>query len=206
MDVWRNCETTIFIVEIWFIQLKQAFLMYTYGWWFRNPAPVDRWFIHVYPIIYRVLYISGPGGWEWDFWTINSSSLKEKLLWSYLSPVNRCKNSTVKFESETHGSPGQSFGTSQLMSIVLSACDEVEVATLSSWWFPVLFKFLPPIFWGNDPIWLILNHQLAVFFGSPEKKEVHDPVNQHSWLENGRWIGDWAFPLLNIGIFQPSLC
>ena len=25
----------------------------------------------VYPIIYRVLYI--PGGWPWDFWTINSS-------------------------------------------------------------------------------------------------------------------------------------
>ena len=24
----------------------------------------------VYPIIYKVLYI--PGGWEWDFWTINS--------------------------------------------------------------------------------------------------------------------------------------
>ena len=29
----------------------------------RNPAPVDGYI--VYPIIYRVLYISG--GWEWDF-------------------------------------------------------------------------------------------------------------------------------------------
>ena len=46
-------------------------------------------FIHVYPIIYRVLYISGPGGWEWDFWTINTSSLKGttamKLLESHQS-------------------------------------------------------------------------------------------------------------------------
>ncbi len=33
------------------------------------PAPVDRYIVH--PIIYRVLYI--PGGWEWNFWTINSS-------------------------------------------------------------------------------------------------------------------------------------
>ncbi len=24
----------------------------------------------VYPIIYKALYI--PGGWPWDFWTINS--------------------------------------------------------------------------------------------------------------------------------------
>ena len=23
-----------------------------------------------YPIIYRILYV--PGGWPWDFWTINS--------------------------------------------------------------------------------------------------------------------------------------
>ena len=28
----------------------------------------------VYPIIYRVLYI--PGGWPWDFWTINSMNIK----------------------------------------------------------------------------------------------------------------------------------
>ena len=100
---------------------------------------------------------------------------KEQLLWSYLSPINQCKNSTVKFESETHGlCLSQSFGTSQLMGIVLSACDEVEVATLA---WPVVvsstFLFLPLITWGNDPIWLILNHQLAFFFGSPEKKEVH---------------------------------
>ena len=26
----------------------------------------------VYPIIYKALYM--PGGWPWDFWTINSST------------------------------------------------------------------------------------------------------------------------------------
>ena len=43
----------------------------SYCWWFRNPvnSPVEGKV--VYPIIYRILYI--PGGWEWDFWTINST-------------------------------------------------------------------------------------------------------------------------------------
>ena len=44
-------------------------------WMERIPAPVN---ICKYPIIYRVLYI--PGGWEWDFWTNNSSSVK---LWKF---------------------------------------------------------------------------------------------------------------------------
>ena len=30
-----------------------------------------------YPIVYRLLYI--PGGWEWDFWTINRSSSCSKF-------------------------------------------------------------------------------------------------------------------------------
>ena len=37
----------------------------------------------VYPMIYKVLYI--PGGWPWDFWTINSTKLffaKGDRLWS----------------------------------------------------------------------------------------------------------------------------
>ena len=29
----------------------------------------------VYPIVYKVFYI--PGGWEWDFWTINCSTQQE---------------------------------------------------------------------------------------------------------------------------------
>ena len=33
----------------------------TYGGWLRNPA-ADRWFIHVYPMIYRVSTIQGGAG------------------------------------------------------------------------------------------------------------------------------------------------
>ena len=31
-----------------------------YCGWMRNPAPVDRWFIHVYPIIHRVITFNHP--------------------------------------------------------------------------------------------------------------------------------------------------
>ena len=34
----------------------------------------------VYPIIYRVLYI--PGGWPWDFWTINSMTANLPMNWA----------------------------------------------------------------------------------------------------------------------------
>ena len=36
----------------------------------RNPANQLR--LVGYPMIYKDFYI--PGGWEWDFWTINSSN------------------------------------------------------------------------------------------------------------------------------------
>ena len=37
-----------------------------YCWWEKS---CTNWQV-VYPIIYKVLYI--PGGWPWDFWSINS--------------------------------------------------------------------------------------------------------------------------------------
>ena len=46
-------------------------------------SPVD---MVVYPTIYKVLYI--PGGWEWDFWTINSVECNKCFdhcsIWSHV--------------------------------------------------------------------------------------------------------------------------
>ena len=47
--------------------------MLNYCWWLKSGDHQLR--LVVYTFIYKVLYI--PGGWEWDFWTINS--MEEKL-------------------------------------------------------------------------------------------------------------------------------
>ncbi len=48
---------------------------FCYCWWFRNPANQLR--LVVYPTVCRALYITG--GWEWDFWTINSIFCPSKI-------------------------------------------------------------------------------------------------------------------------------
>ena len=62
----------------------QAQRIGTVGWWFRNPGSTHQLILVVYLIIDRVLYIQNgevgrvlyiPGGWELDFWTVNSKSL-----------------------------------------------------------------------------------------------------------------------------------
>ena len=48
-------------------------LFTSYCWWFRNPAPVDT----VSSLSHSLHgFIHPNGGWEWDFWTINSSFWK----------------------------------------------------------------------------------------------------------------------------------
>ena len=48
---------------------------WSYCSWFRNPAPVEVGNLVVYPIIYRVWYLSG--GWAWDFFHQHRNLLPE---------------------------------------------------------------------------------------------------------------------------------
>ena len=50
----------------------------------RNPRKLTSWY-GKYPIIYKFLYI--PGGWPWDFWTINSSMTRENSSHEDVSPI-----------------------------------------------------------------------------------------------------------------------
>ena len=58
-----------------------------YCWWFRNPANQLR--LVVYPTIYRG-FSTIPGGWPWDFWTINSiKQCNDPFRWSLHAKVHR---------------------------------------------------------------------------------------------------------------------
>ena len=79
---WRGGECHSHSIHVWysFLHLHKnqpnvgksymdCTLLVMYYWCFRIPA-VTSWGLVVYPIIYSCFsYI--PGGWPWDFWTIN---------------------------------------------------------------------------------------------------------------------------------------
>ena len=46
----------------WLRDGRSLLLLHTVGGWLRNPAPVEGWFIHVYPIIYRVSTVQSDAG------------------------------------------------------------------------------------------------------------------------------------------------